>query len=132
MTTFDGEPFRLADQREKIVIINFWASGCVPCREEAPGLQDIWERFRDQGVVLVDTADLDSEAESRAFIDEVDITYPNGLDVGTTISEAYRIEGVPETFVVDQTGTIVELIIAPVGPGQLDQIVSHLRFSPGS
>ncbi|MCC6611878.1 MAG: TlpA family protein disulfide reductase [Anaerolineae bacterium] len=126
MTTFDGSPFRLSDQRGKVVIVNFWASWCIPCRDEAPILQSLWERYRDQGVVLVGVAYLDSDQGSRAFIVEFGITYPNGPDLRTEISQAYRIQGVPETFVVDQNGDIVHFIIAPVQPGQLDAIVAEL------
>lgn len=126
MTTFDGSPFRLSDQRGKVVIVNFWASWCGPCRDEAPILQSVWERYRDRGVVLVGVAYLDSDPDSRAFIEEFGITYPNGPDVATRISDQYRIQGVPETFVVDQNGDIARFIIAPVQPGQLDAIVDEL------
>lgn len=126
MTTFEGAQFRLSEQRGKVVIVNFWASWCGPCRDEAPILQSVWERYRDQGVVLVGVAYLDSDSDSRAFIEEFGITYPNGPDVGTRISDQYRIQGVPETFIVDQNGDIARFIIAPVQPGQLDAIVEEL------
>ncbi len=129
LTTFDGEQFRLFEQRGKVVVINFWASWCIPCRDEAPILQSVWERYRDQGVVLVGVAYLDSDQDSRAFIEEFGITYPNGPDTGTRISRDYRIQGVPETFVVDQNGHIVEFIIAPVQPGQLDTILDRILRS---
>ncbi|MBE0690552.1 MAG: TlpA family protein disulfide reductase, partial [Anaerolineae bacterium] len=112
ITTFDGSQFRLSEQRGKVVIVNFWASWCGPCRDEAPILQSVSERYRDRGVVLVGVAYLDSDSDSRAFIDEFGITYPNGPDVGTRISDQYRIQGVPETFVVNQNGEITRFIIA--------------------
>ncbi|MBZ0291531.1 MAG: redoxin domain-containing protein [Anaerolineae bacterium] len=126
LTTFNGEIFRFGAQRGKVVVVNFWASWCVPCRDEAPILQSMWERYRDRGVVLVGIAYADTESNSLAFIDEFGITYPNGPDVGTRISEDYRITGVPETFVIDQAGNIVDLIIAPVQEGQLDAIIDDL------
>lgn len=129
LTTFNGDTFRLTEQRGKVVVVNFWASWCGPCRDEAPILQSVWERYRDQSVVLVGVAYLDSDQDSRAFIDEFGITYPNGPDRGTRISETYRIQGVPETFVVDQNGQIVEFIIAPVQPGQLDTILDRILRS---
>lgn len=129
LTTFDGESFRLSDQRGKVVVINFWASWCVPCRDEAPILQSVWERYRERGVILVGVTYLDSESASLAFIQEFGISYFNGPDIGTIISEEYRITGVPETFIVDQNGDIVEAIIAPITVGQLDRILEPLLGS---
>jgi len=126
LRTFDGETFDLAERRGRVVVINFWASWCVPCRDEAPILQDVWERYRDRGVVLVGVAYLDIERDALAFIDEFGITYPNGLDMGKTISEQYRIQGVPETFIVDQAGNIVEMHVRPAMEGQLDAILDGL------
>ena len=126
LKTFNGEVFKLAEQRGKVVVINFWASWCVPCRDEAPILQDVWERYRDRGVVLVGVAYLDVERDALAFIEEFGITYPNGLDMRKAISAKYRIQGVPETFIVDQTGNIVEMHIGPATEGQLDAILDDL------
>lgn len=126
ITTFDGDTLRLSDLRGKIVIVNFWASWCVPCRDEAPVLQSMWERYRAQGVVLVGVDYVDTETNARAFIDEFGITYPNGADIGTRISADYHIQGVPETFVIDQQGNVENLIIAPVRPEQLEAMIRQL------
>jgi cytochrome c biogenesis protein CcmG/thiol:disulfide interchange protein DsbE len=107
LTTFDGEPFRLSDQRGRIVLVNFWASWCAPCREEAPLLEAIWQDYRNRGVVVVGIAYADLDSESRAFIEAFGVTYPNGADVGTLISKnQYHIIGVPESFIIDQNGQI--------------------------
>jgi len=126
ITTFEGEPFRLSDQDGKVVIINFWASWCIPCRAEAPVLRAIWEQYRDAGVVIVGLAYLDSDSDSRAFIAEFGLTYPNGPDLRTEISRAYRVQGIPETFIVDQNGTIVRFIYGAVGEAQLKAILDGL------
>ena len=126
LTTYTGDAFRLSDLRGTVVVLNFWASWCVPCRDEAPVLQSLWERYRDRGVILVGVGYADIESDALAFIAEFGITYPNGPDIGTRISDTYNIQGVPETFVIDQEGNVVKLIIAPVQPGQLDAIINRL------
>lgn len=130
LRTFDGDTFRLAEQRGKMVIINFWASWCVPCRDEAPILQDVWERYRERGVVLVGVAYLDVERDSLAFIEEFGITYPNGLDIGEKIAGQYRVQGVPETFIVNQDGEIVAFYAGPAKEGQLDAILEREWQAP--
>jgi cytochrome c biogenesis protein CcmG/thiol:disulfide interchange protein DsbE len=129
LTTFDGTIFRLSEQRGKVVVINFWASWCIPCRDEAPILQSVWERYRERGVILVGVTYLDSESASLDFIQEFGISYFNGPDIGSSITRDYRITGVPETFVVDQNGDLVEAIIAPITAGQLDRILERLLES---
>lgn len=126
ITTFEGEQFRLSEQRGRVVIINFWASWCIPCRAEAPILQAVWEHYRDQGVVVVGVAYLDSDSDSRAFIEEFGLTYPNGPDLRTEISQAYRVQGVPETFIVDQQGDIAHFIYGAVNEAQLNAIMDGL------
>ncbi|MCH7922492.1 MAG: TlpA family protein disulfide reductase [Nitrospinae bacterium] len=108
MTTFEGEPFTLADHRGKIVVLNFWASWCYPaCYEEAPVLEATWQAFRDNEVVVVGVDIQDTEKAARAFIDQFKLTFPNGRDITGKISIDYGIYGVPETFIIDRQGKIV-------------------------
>lgn len=123
LTTLDGSQVRLSDLKGRVVVLNFWASWCGPCRDEAPALQAVWERYRDRGVVLLGVAYTDTERGARAFIDEFSQTYPNGLDIGTRISEMYHIQGVPETFIINRQGEVVRFIMEPVTEATLvDQI----------
>ena len=126
ITTFDGERINMTELRGQVVIVNFWASWCGPCRVEAPDLQNIWERYRDQGVVLIGIAWADTDFNSLAFLEEFGITYPNGPDRGTRIGDVYKIQGVPETFIVDRDGQIVEFIYAPTTEAYLSQIIERL------
>lgn len=104
--------FKLSDQRGKVVVINFWGSWCGPCRVEAPLLQQVYEDYRDDGVVFVGIAVKDIERDSLAYIEELSITYPNVMDKGAEIEKAYRTQGVPETFVVGKDGKIVKFFFA--------------------
>jgi cytochrome c biogenesis protein CcmG/thiol:disulfide interchange protein DsbE len=126
LTTLDGGEIRLSDQRGTVVVVNFWASWCIPCRDEAPVLQSIWEQYRDRGVLVMGVAYTDTETGARAFIAEYGQTYPNGMDLGTRISDLYHIQGVPETFVVDQQGNVVEFIYAAVNEADLSALLDSI------
>lgn len=113
LTTFEGQTVVLSDLQGRVVVINFWASWCKPCEEEAEFLEQAYRMFKDQGVVFLGVDYVDTEREARAYIERFDISYPNGPDLGTRISQAFRIGGVPETFVVRPDGTIDSVQIGP-------------------
>lgn len=108
LETFGGETIRLSELRGKPVIVNFWASWCIPCREEAPLLQSTWLKYKDQGLVLIGVDYVDTDSEAKKFMEEFGITYPNGPDIGTRISQAYRITGVPESYFITREGKLLE------------------------
>ncbi|MAS32606.1 MAG: thiol:disulfide interchange protein [Anaerolineaceae bacterium] len=126
LTTYDGQDIRLSDLRGKVVVVNFWASWCGPCRLEAPDLQRIHERYQGQGVEVIGVAYTDTDTNALAFMDEFGMTYANGPDRGTIISDRYNIQGVPETFVVDQDGNIAKFIFAPTNEADLSAIIDDL------
>ncbi|MDZ4672528.1 MAG: redoxin domain-containing protein [Phototrophicales bacterium] len=115
-TTFDDETFNLADFRGKVVVLNFWAGWCLPCKDEAPELQSAWEYYesQDADVVFLGIAYADNGPSSLKFLADYSITYLNAPDLGTRISDAYNISGVPETFIIDRDGNVVEFIYAGI------------------
>jgi cytochrome c biogenesis protein CcmG/thiol:disulfide interchange protein DsbE len=114
LTTFDGQTIRSADLRGKVLVINFWASWCKPCEQEAADLEAAWRFYQGSGKVIFLGVDyVDTEPEARAYLEKFSITYPNGPDLGTRISQAFRIRGVPETYIVDQQGILQFVQIGP-------------------
>jgi len=118
--------FRLREWRGHPVVINFWASWCKPCEEEAPLLEALWRKYRERGVIFVGLDYLDVPSAALDYLRRFEITYPNGPDLGTRISRLYRITGVPETFVVDPEGQVVFYKAAPIRPGELEAVLDPL------
>lgn len=117
---FDGGHFALDQERGKVVVVNFWASWCVPCQTEAPLLEDAYQRYQPQGVVMVGVDIKDTPDDARNFLQRYVASYPNGFDAQKQIYIDYGVYGLPETFVVDPQGMVVHHVIGPVTQSQLD------------
>ncbi len=127
LTTFDGETIPLRDLRGQVVVINFWASWCKPCEQEAAELQQAYLMYKDQGVVFLGVDYVDTETEALEYLEKFAITYPNGPDLGTRISQAFRIRGVPETYVAGKDG---RLVAVKIGPYQsLEEITDQIELA---
>ncbi len=116
----------LAEMRGRPVVLNFWASWCVECRYETDLLESAWRQYRDQGVVFLGVAYADVEPNSIAYMEEFGVTFPHAPDLGTDISQAYEITGVPETFFIDSDGVIRHVQIGPVSQQMLDELMPQL------
>jgi len=102
----DARKLSLADLRGRAVFLNFWASWCPPCREEARDLEAAWQKVKDKNLVFLGVALQDTEKDSRAFLQEFKITYPNGRDESGKIGVDYGTWGIPESFFIDPQGRI--------------------------
>ena len=121
LTMFDGYAYQGASEvnfsklQGKVVVINFWASWCKPCEQEAAELEEAWRSYEEAGeVVFLGIAWTDTPANSMKYLDRFDITYPNGPDLGSRISAIFnRNLGVPETYFIDRNGVLRSIKIGP-------------------
>lgn len=121
LTTFGGDTISLSDLQGQAVVVNFFASWCNPCREEAAALEQAWRHYEGQGVQFVGIAYKDAGSKAQAFLTEFGASYPSALDPGNRISRAYGVTGVPETFIIDQQGRLVRHMLGAVTAAQLGQ-----------
>jgi len=106
---------RLSGLRGKVVVLNFWASWCVPCGNEAPDLEAAWRSYQPAGeVVFLGVDYVDTPTEGFSYLIKYDISYPNGPDMRSQISEIFnRNMGVPETYFIDREGILRYIQIGP-------------------
>jgi cytochrome c biogenesis protein CcmG/thiol:disulfide interchange protein DsbE len=121
-----GQNVTLSQLRGQVVIVNFWASWCPPCREEAAYLEKTWRKYEGKGVTFLGVDWVDTPVNAQAYLKEFDITYPNGPDLGTKAAQVYRIQGVPETYYVDRKGNLRGVHIGPLKDPELDQKIDEL------
>ncbi|HEY8669912.1 MAG TPA: TlpA disulfide reductase family protein, partial [Terriglobales bacterium] len=92
--------------RGKVVLLNFWATWCPPCRKEMPDLETLYQRFAPQGLVILGISD-EEAGKVKPFIEQQKISYPVLLDPGRKVNEQFQIDGIPKTFIYDREGKIV-------------------------
>jgi cytochrome c biogenesis protein CcmG/thiol:disulfide interchange protein DsbE len=110
----------LASLRGKVVVLNFWASWCAPCKSEAPRLEAAWQRYRTQGVVVLGVDGQDFSSDAKRFIRKHEITYPNVHDGPGNVGTKYGVTGFPETYFVDRRGRLVgDRVVGEVSAAKL-------------
>jgi cytochrome c biogenesis protein CcmG/thiol:disulfide interchange protein DsbE len=115
LTSFAGETYTISELRGKVVLVNFWASWCLTCEDEAKALQEVWLEHQDgSDVIFLGIDYVDTEPEALAYLGKFGITYPNGPDLRTKISQIFHVTGVPETFVIGKDGRLATLRIGPL------------------
>lgn len=106
LTDLQGKSWSLKALRGKVVLVNFWATWCQPCRREMPDLEALYNRFKDQGLVILGISDEES-AKVKELLAEQKVSYPVLLDPGRQVNELFRIQGIPKNFVYDRNGKLV-------------------------
>ena len=129
--TLFGQPgsssglWRLADQGGRPVVVNFWASWCIPCEDEAPLIEAVARRYQAR-VSFVGVDILDTEASARGFLDRFGVTYPNGADPSGEVSISYGMSGVPETYFIGLDGRIARKWAGPLDEARLTGFLEEL------
>ncbi len=113
LDTLDGSKVTLSELRGKIVVINLWATWCLPCRAETPALEKSYKQYKDSGVVIlgVDLTNQDSISDVESFIQEFKLTYPILLDRDGSVGYLYQIKGIPSTFFINREGIIRTVVV---------------------
>ena len=109
-----GQPLRLRDFKGNVVLLNFWATWCPPCKEEMPSMERLYRRYKDKEfTILALSIDSSGAAPVGAFVKKLGLTFPIGLDTKMTVANQYAVRGLPSTFLIDRKGTIAAVAIGP-------------------
>ena len=127
LALLDGGELSLSQYQGRPVVVNFWASWCPPCRQEAVALERAWRAHADAGVQFIGVDLQDRESDARAYISEFDVTYPNGTDIGGKISVDYGVIGLPVTFFVSREGVVERRFVGAISRGKLEGWIGELE-----
>ena len=117
-----GESLSLGGYRGNVVLLNFWATWCVPCRDEMPAMERLSQRFRDRGFVVLAVSVDKAGGPIGRFVTELRLTYPIGLDPTMALARQYGVRGLPTTFLITRTGA---LAARAFGPREWDSSAAH-------
>ncbi len=128
LSTLDNETITLSDLRGQVIILNLWTSWCPPCREEMPTLNEVYQTYKDDGLVVlaVNSTVQDREAAAREFAAEYAFDFPILLDHDGIVTRAYQLQSLPTTFFIDRRGVIQAIV--PGGPLRVSYI--EAKISP--
>lgn len=127
----DGRPLALSDLRGKVVLLDFWASWCPPCRQEAAVLATVYREYEGEAVEFLGINIWDRRQDSLDFVEQFTVPYPNAVDSEGTIAINYGVRGIPEKFVIDQAGVVVKKFIGPMPADTLRTILDEALRGAG-
>lgn len=138
LKTLDGDVVRLSDYRGKVVMLNFWATWCKPCKQEMPSMEIMYEGFKKEAgdrfvLIAVNENNVFYTGQVKPFLQSHNIQFTIPLDPLSRLDHRYKITGVPETFVIDQNGVVAEHVIGPrnwIVRKNLETILSLLKKGP--
>jgi len=126
LESLDGRQVSLADYAGQVVLLNFWATWCPPCKDEIPAIERVYEAHRDEGFMVLGINEGEALAVVQVFASEIGITYPVLIDKRGNVAAKYRRRGLPLTLIVDRDGVIQVRHEGYLTAGQLDKYLSGL------
>ena len=123
LPSIDGGSVDLGRYAGSTVVVNFWASWCGPCKDEAATVETAWRRWSRQGVRFIGVDSQDSTDEASAFVEEHGLTYPIGVDPDGRTAREYGVSAMPQTFVISRDGRVSDRIIGPVTQNGLGRAI---------
>ena len=129
LTTLNGASLRLSDLRGKTVLLNFWATWCGPCKQEMPLLVRAAQANADQGLVVIGVDVQESAPQVRSFVQQLGVTYPIAIDGDGSAVAAYRVYGLPTTWVIDGGGVARATQLGPLNDADLAKALRSAGFA---
>jgi peroxiredoxin len=128
LQTLDGKVVKLSDYHGKVVLINFWATWCQPCRTEMPDLQKVYESWRGRGLEVLAVNIAETPVAVQAFKKELGLTFPILLDSQKEVTKLYKVGPIPTSFFVDESGKIIRIFQGQMNRNQMEQgVMESLR-----
>lgn len=125
LTLLDGRTLNLRDLRGKPVVVNFFATWCPPCQEEAPTLEEAYQKYQDR-VEFVGIATSSSKSDVEDFVKGKDLSFPIGIEKGDTISKKYGVSAIPATFFITNKGEVADSYVGGISEEDLTQRIEEL------
>jgi cytochrome c biogenesis protein CcmG/thiol:disulfide interchange protein DsbE len=122
----DGGKLELAELRGKVVLVDFWASWCTPCRQEAPVLKQVYQEYADRPVEFVGVNIWDRREDANQYARDFAVPYPNGVDESGAVAIDYGVRGIPEKFFIGRDGLVRRKFIGPMQADALRDVLNEL------
>ena len=133
LETLNGQTITLSGLQGRVVLINFWASWCLPCRKEMPAIQQVYERYRDRNFIVLAVNLQEQDAQVSAFADQLGLTFPILMDRDGSVFDRYQVSALPSTFFVSQAGVIQDVAVGgPLSLAFIESQVAPLLVQGGS
>lgn len=126
LVTLNGAPVSLADFRGSVVLVNLWATWCPPCRQEMPTLQAFYDRYKEDGFVLIAIDQEETREVVQPFVEEFDLTFPVWLDMDYLAQREFKTMSLPSSYVVDRNGQVKLMWIGSISKANLEKYVPNI------